>query len=189
MKCCRISPPPPNVILQGSSSRKENVCQSPPLHPTPPPSIFRAETSLSPPNKTGLHRPCSKLEIMVTVLQHMEATYTVRPNKKETRKSSYFSTDIESFIIYHFNCSKVQFIFFHLTPKLSCNAHAWPSKNNLNFNVKIRLRRINGYGLYVQGTAECSNALAKGWFISIHFALFLCHACLSESLYENGCMF
>ena len=45
--------------------------------------------------------------------------YTVRPNKKETRMSRYFSTKIELFIKYNFHCYKVQFIFFHLTPKSS----------------------------------------------------------------------
>ena len=59
---------------------------------------------------------------------------TVRPNKKETQKSrTYFPTKIELFIKYNFHCYKVQLIFFYLTPKLSCNAHAWPSKNNVKF--------------------------------------------------------
>ena len=62
--------------------------------------------------------------------------YTERPNKKETRKSSYFSTEIESFMKYHFHCYKVQFIFFHLTPKMICYAHAWPSKNNVKFQCQ-----------------------------------------------------
>ena len=62
--------------------------------------------------------------------------YTVRPNKKETRKSSYFTTEIESLLKYSFHCYKVQFIFFHLTPKMSCNAHAWPSKNNVKFQCQ-----------------------------------------------------
>ena len=56
---------------------------------------------------------------------------TVRPNKKETRNSSYFPTKIESFIKYNFHCYKVHFIFFHLIPKVNCNVHAWPSKKNL----------------------------------------------------------
>ena len=58
------------------------------------------------------------------------------PNKKETRKSSYFSTEIESFIKYEFHSYKVQFIFFHLTPKMRCNTNAWPSKNNVNFQCQ-----------------------------------------------------
>ena len=56
-----------------------------------------------------------------------------------------------------------------------------------NVDVKIRLRRINGYGLCVQRTARCNNSQAKGWFISL--CSFVMHQCLSESLYENGCMF
>ena len=54
------------------------------------------------------------------VLLKNKTQYTVRPNKRETRKSSYFPTEIESFIKYNFHCYKVHFIFFHLTPKISC---------------------------------------------------------------------
>ena len=43
--------------------------------------------------------------------------FPVRPNKNETRKSSYFLTEIESFIKYNFHFYKVQFIFFHFDTK------------------------------------------------------------------------
>ena len=64
---------------------------------------------------------------------HKVSVHTVRPNKKETRKSSYFPTKIELFIKYNFHCYTVQFI---LTPKLSWLAHAWPSKNNVTFQCQ-----------------------------------------------------
>ena len=44
--------------------------------------------------------------------------YRVRPNKKETRKSSYFSTEIESFIKYNLHRYKVHFIFISFDTKL-----------------------------------------------------------------------
>ena len=40
---------------------------------------------------------CNNVSLMHTI-------YTVRPNKKETLKSSYFSTAYESFIKYNFHC-------------------------------------------------------------------------------------
>ena len=52
------------------------------------------------------------------------------------------------------------------------------AKTMWNFNVKIRLRRIKGYGLYVC-TTRCRNGQAKGWFnnISISLCFFVMHVC------------
>ena len=89
---------------------------------------------------------------ILCIKRMLVSRYTVRPNTKETQKSSYFSIEIESFIKYYFHCYKVQFIFFHLTPKMSCYADAWPSKNNVKFQCQNQVARNKGLRsvIYVQ---------------------------------------
>ena len=73
----------------------------------------------------------------------------------------HFSTNIDFFfcIKYNFHCYKVPLFFFHLTPKLTEQEQCEISMS------KSGCAELNGYGLYVQRTAKCSNGLAKGWFI------------------------
>ena len=79
--------------------------------------------------------------------------------KPERAVSSPLKWNIIS-IITNFNSSS-----FIWHPKLSWLANAWPSKNNVKFQCQNQ---------YVQRTAQCSNGLAKGWFISISISFCAC---------------
>ena len=59
-------------------------------------------------------------------------------HKKGNRKYKLFWRNESKFTKYTCNvhCYKDQFIFFHSTPNMSCNAHAWPSKNNVKFQIQ-----------------------------------------------------
>ena len=57
--------------------------------------------------------------------------------------------------------------------------HDW-ARTIWNVNVKIRLRRINGYVLDVQRTARCSNGLLKGSFIIISLCSFVMHVSVAD---------
>ena len=78
---------------------------------------------------------------------------------------------------YGLNCYKVQFIFFHLTPNMGCNAYAWPSKNNVKLQCQNQVAQ--NYGLYVQCTTRCRNGQGKGWLnnISISLCFAVMHVC------------
>ena len=109
---------------------------------------------------------------------------------KRKPERAVVSTDIESFIKYNFHLCKVQFIFFHLTSKLICNAHAWPSKTNVNFQCQNQVAQ-NLWLRTVRTTygPRCSNGLAKGWFISISisFCSYAMHVCPNLSMRMAAC--